>query len=204
MFIIVEGIDRVGKTTFCNEFVKAYPQYKIFKETERLGMPKEMHMYANYSSMQSILNVLKCTGEKNIVFDRFHLSEYVYGRLERGYDGLAYYESINAELNKLGNEVLLVYVRPTDLYESSLEHGKDLSEHAKMFDSLVSNSSLYKLSFTYIGIADAVEDLKAWGVICCANGIHEDGCGWAPDGTFCGECSMLDCSTCGVWKGKNK
>lgn len=30
-------------------------------------------------------------------------------------------------------------------------------------------------------------------------GIHEDGCGWAPNGDFCGECSNETCENCFVW-----
>lgn len=31
-------------------------------------------------------------------------------------------------------------------------------------------------------------------------GTHDGGCGTAPDGTECGECSYGDCSICPVWK----
>ena len=31
-------------------------------------------------------------------------------------------------------------------------------------------------------------------------GIHEDGCGWSPNGDFCGECSNISCKVCEVWK----
>lgn len=27
-------------------------------------------------------------------------------------------------------------------------------------------------------------------------GIHTDGIGFAPDGTFCGECTSIDCKKC--------
>nr|DAG62541.1 MAG TPA: hypothetical protein [Caudoviricetes sp.] len=30
-------------------------------------------------------------------------------------------------------------------------------------------------------------------------GVHDSGCGWAPDGTNCGECSHMSCKICGVW-----
>lgn len=30
-------------------------------------------------------------------------------------------------------------------------------------------------------------------------GVHDSGCGWAPDGTSCGECSHISCKICGVW-----
>lgn len=31
-------------------------------------------------------------------------------------------------------------------------------------------------------------------------GAHEDGCGWAPNGDFCGECSNASCENCSVWR----
>lgn len=31
-------------------------------------------------------------------------------------------------------------------------------------------------------------------------GVHEDGCGWSPDGEFCGECSKPTCQHCPSWK----
>ena len=31
-------------------------------------------------------------------------------------------------------------------------------------------------------------------------GAHEDGCGWAPNGDFCGECSNESCENCSVWR----
>lgn len=29
-------------------------------------------------------------------------------------------------------------------------------------------------------------------------GVHEGGCGWAPDGTFCGECCKITCVGCPI------
>ena len=31
-------------------------------------------------------------------------------------------------------------------------------------------------------------------------GIHDSGCGWAPDGSNCGECSNISCKVCGVYE----
>lgn len=35
-------------------------------------------------------------------------------------------------------------------------------------------------------------------------GIHDSGCGWAPDGTNCGECSHMSCKICNVWNNMRK
>ena len=31
-------------------------------------------------------------------------------------------------------------------------------------------------------------------------GIHDSGCGWAPDGSNCGECSNISCKACEIWE----
>jgi hypothetical protein len=33
-----------------------------------------------------------------------------------------------------------------------------------------------------------------------AGGVWEGGCGMAPDGSLCGECSTFNCDKCGGWK----
>ena len=50
------------------------------------------------------------------------------------------------------------------------------------------------------GIPAHVEDDAKW--VDSVGGIHEDGCGWAPNGDFCGECSNKTCENCFVWNRK--
>ena len=38
------------------------------------------------------------------------------------------------------------------------------------------------------------------GYVDSIGGWHEAGVGIMPDGTCCGECSNIDCGTCGVWQ----
>jgi hypothetical protein len=35
-------------------------------------------------------------------------------------------------------------------------------------------------------------------------GVHTDGVGYAPDGTFCGECNKSTCENCPVWVKEKK
>ena len=34
-------------------------------------------------------------------------------------------------------------------------------------------------------------------------GVHTDGVGYAPDGTFCGECTRQSCTGCPAWEKEN-
>ena len=35
-------------------------------------------------------------------------------------------------------------------------------------------------------------------------GHHDSGCGWAPDGSYCGICSHQSCRECSLWKHKQQ
>ena len=77
-----------------------------------------------------MLNMVE-TFDADVIFDRFHLSEYVYGMIERGY--------INNNVWKIDERLaslnaIIVHVRPYDIESSSLLHGKDLTEYEDAFE----------------------------------------------------------------------
>lgn len=160
MSIIVEGIDRVGKTTLCNKINK-YFALDIFKESMIKNVDDIMTF--NYGAMRSLCNVSKY---KNFVFDRFHLSEYVYGVIERKYDiskALEIFKYIDNLISKDDNN-LLILVEPIDLEYSSIQHGKSLKQHYEYFEYLYEISEIKnKFKCNYNSINEIIELLK--GVI---------------------------------------
>lgn len=42
------------------------------------------------------------------------------------------------------------------------------------------------------------------GYIDDIGGHHDSGCGWMPDGTYCGECSKSSCRECTIWNNKQQ
>ena len=55
-------------------------------------------------------------------------------------------------------KAVIVLVKPTDIGESSLQHGKDLSRHEQLFELLFNESKLKKISCTY----DTIYDAQKW------------------------------------------
>ena len=141
MIIIVEGIDRVGKTTLCNKLSESlnFPIHKHVKKT----LYKNMDNDNETDKMMQILDVCNQT-HCNIIFDRFHLSEYVYGVKDRCYDVSKASKNLLDVDNMLNdkNDVLLILVEPVDIERSSLEHGSDLSMHKKIFDDIFKESCI--------------------------------------------------------------
>ena len=155
MIIIVEGIDRVGKTTLCDK-LKNECGFEIFKDG--FIAKRNMNEVIGAEKLLSTLNFLKIVKNQNIVLDRFYLTEFVYGSLERGYTNNFIFK-IDKEIAKL--DCALVLVKPTDIKQSSHNHGRDLKMHDCMFRALYYGSKIKnKTAIDYNGIDKFVESIK--------------------------------------------
>lgn len=130
MFVIVEGIDRVGKTTLVNRICEELG-FKKYNIRNQFPFGSQSH---NVDVNEAIIGMMKVC-DCNVVFDRFHMTELVYGYCDRGYNGIMSYYSINDELLHL-KKCLLVLVKPTDIERSSREHGCDLTKHNELFEEM--------------------------------------------------------------------
>ena len=136
MIVIVEGIDRVGKTTLCDMlvsklgFTKLKDVWNLITPTQRdetTTVQKSIDI-SNFSlgKIDSFLSVLKLANNanQNIVVDRLHLTEAVYSLLKRGCVGSsvnhAFTEIDDWIANNLG-EVALVLVKPKNLVWTARE-----------------------------------------------------------------------------------
>lgn len=129
MIIIVEGIDRIGKTTLCNALserlnLPIYKEEGVYKKSQEGNMRSQM-------ALLGLCEVTKC----NVIFDRLFTSEFVYGIIDRQNDEFCAKEIFWKALNVLVKIDNVVYIgmNPTDVVRSSKEHGKDLSRHVQMF-----------------------------------------------------------------------
>lgn len=91
MILIVEGANRAGKSTMIGMLQKLAEnsgvEFQLYNgrinNNEHVGItPEGMYAYAK-SVISDLLK--EDTNEKLIVFDRFHISEFVYGEAFRGY-----------------------------------------------------------------------------------------------------------------------
>lgn len=151
--IIVEGIDRVGKTTLVN----------LLKESTNIPVLNDTYLYetsnmredkrVNVEKIKTIVNFARDVSDKFIV-DRLHWSEMIYGCCDRKYNNVIPVLDIEEELIKLGAKIILVV--PTDLEESTRQHGNDLSEHSRLFDVMFDGSKMKKFKCDYNTLSDAV------------------------------------------------
>lgn len=129
--VIVEGVDRSGKTTVANALSRAL-NIPVFRNKE-FGFKNEDHGRGAVYETQKIwlmLNMVE-TFDADVIFDRLHLSEYVYGMIDRGYINNNVWK-IDDRLKSL--DAVIVLVKPYDIESSSLLHGKDLTEYEEQFE----------------------------------------------------------------------
>lgn len=137
--IIIEGIDRVGKTTLAN-LIKRKFDAKVFKDKMLVADDMKDRTIIT-EKIATTVNMLKLwPADKMLVIDRFHLSEVVYGILDREY--------VNNDMRKIDDmlseikDIQLILVEPTDIEWSSNQHGSDLENHKKLFDLVYEESKI--------------------------------------------------------------
>lgn len=137
--IIIEGIDRVGKTTLATK-IKEHLGCKSFKDNYAVDFNK-ISNEAIETKFAMLLQTLPLIG--GVVVDRFHMTEYVYNKF-RGKE-FPMYEEIDKQLADL--DVILILVYSEDIKRSSEEHGSDLSLHEKEFMELFFKSKIKQKCF---------------------------------------------------------
>lgn len=159
MIIIVDSIDRVGKTTLCNLLAEKLDA-KIYKHSSKRGY-SVMTDSNETNAMLAMIDLYKLYPDNKIIFDRFHLSNLIYGHINRQYNLNSAEENfftIDKELANL-DDVYLIKVNPTDLSRSSKEHGSDLSKHYDMFNKYFKLSNIpNKIECDYNSINKIVEN----------------------------------------------
>lgn len=159
MIIIVEGIDRVGKSTLCDMLhTEGYKLLDSKIHTSPFSVTSDIfdRLQEERTVAQAQLLTLLDVSEK-IVIDRFHLSQIVYGAINRHRD--TQYHMLRLEEMLVQNSIL-VYIRPTDITESNKQHGSNLEQHLAYFDKLFEESKLYKIYGTFDDLTNIVNVIK--------------------------------------------
>ena len=162
MIIIIDSIDRVGKTTLANKLAERL-NARIYKHSIKNGDYSEMKDDSETCAMFALINLANVYRDQITIFDRFHLSNTIYGMIKRNYDVVTSSRNFNAVDSALSefDDVYLIKVNPTDIDRSSMEHGSDLRPYYELFNKLFANSKIKnKFETDYFGIDDLVDTLS--------------------------------------------
>ncbi|MCX7924113.1 MAG: nucleoside 2-deoxyribosyltransferase [Clostridia bacterium] len=148
MIIIVEGIDRVGKTTLCKKlqalgFLYLKDEWMLSDSIEKEEIP--IYSIGKLDTTVTFLKQLEAAGN-NIVMDRCHLTEWVYGQVSRGNARVDLLRKIDWILSSMNAG--LVYVYPEDIERSNREAGLNMNRHEEMFRMLANGTAMAPRYFT--------------------------------------------------------
>ena len=111
LIVVVEGLERTGKTTLCKEFEER--GFVYFKDYNRINKHICCGMESRLDTTLTFLQNLSENGV-NVVVDRLHLSEYAYGKIFRkGHSANVDY--IDNAISKLNS--VLIYCKDNDFEE---------------------------------------------------------------------------------------
>lgn len=137
MIIIVDGIDRVGKTTLCKKLEACGFEYfkdEFLIDPFNTAVDKRNYSYGKLDTTLKMLKEKKAKGI-NIVVDRLVFTEMVYGTIDRGINfKKEYVDNYIHELIKLGSQ--FIFMDSLDINKSCFEAGKNLKRHAALFTLL--------------------------------------------------------------------
>jgi thymidylate kinase len=164
MVIIVEGIDRVGKTTLCNK-LKSIPSAKIIKGIPYITPTDNVDKHRLYSEvLVNVAALLQNELSDLIILDRFHLSHYVYGKLDRNLQD----DCWKLVDTMLPDDTILVFVQPTNILLSSAEHGADLQPYYDEFIYCLHSTKLKVIYTNYNKLDTTINIIKElYNVHCC-------------------------------------
>jgi len=173
MVIIIEGIDRVGKTTLANKISKEfnvpiYKQNRIGGNFVSLSKSRSGNVFAtnnildNYVRAKTLVDFWNWSGfTQNIIIDRFHWTEAVYSLVDR--DGPSQYENmklIERDMLEQKDKYIIIHVVPMDIGWSSRQHGSDLTKHYKEFSKLYNDSKLNKCACSLISMDMVIDKVR--------------------------------------------
>lgn len=157
MIVVVEGIDRVGKTTLVKKLEKA--GFVSLKDEFVVDVCVDNFIDYSVGKCESFVNVAKELEQKgmNVVIDRLHLTEYVYGTTVRNNTNELGVWAVDMLLANL--DAILCYVKPTDIIQANERAGVDQTKRYQLFEHAVKMSSMKKVMCTFNTLDQALEQI---------------------------------------------
>lgn len=163
MVIIIEGIDRVGKTTLAEKLSERF-NIPIMKQ-ERIGGNNQTstdNALINYGRAVGLVDVFNSDWfTQDIIMDRFHWTEAVYSDVERGnFEQYQRMNTVERQMLQKKDKYLIIQVMPVDIKFSSRQHGSDLTKHQYEFDRIYESSQMNKYRTSFYSYDLAISEVE--------------------------------------------
>lgn len=165
LIVVVEGLERTGKTTLCKEFEKR--GFVYFKDFNRINYHDVTSLEGRLDTTLTFLQNLSENGV-NVVVDRLHLSEYSYANVFRKQEGEARnVDYIDNAISKLNSVLILCKSDNDEEYKNRIllkYTDKQIEELSNKFEYYFDKSEI-KNKFVY--------EFPQFGVFVYVNHIFE-------------------------------
>lgn len=138
MIVVVEGIDRVGKTTLCK---KLEAHGFLYLKDQWLLPPKFLQNIKQYAfgkiDTATAFYLALADLKMNVVVDRYFITEYVYGIVDRSFNTnvVGIFDLYNEHIKKR-EDFAFVLVKPYDIELSNKLAERDQSRHDYIFNEI--------------------------------------------------------------------
>lgn len=158
MIIVIEGENKCGKTTLSKYIVEKYG----FKYT-KVSQPGPDGPYKEYTNILAFIK----HGE-NVVIDRFHLGEEVYGPIYRGKSGLTreQFQDIETLINRMNGILIYCYDSEKNIAQRFKEENEEFADVKKiaktleLYKNVLKKSNLIMYKHRMKGAMDLIKNGK--------------------------------------------
>ena len=149
MILILEGVDCAGKTWMAERLLKQAPNAYLIKHGNRPtedSAAAQFQLYQNYKAMLDTYEFAINKSGGILIFDRFYMSELVYGPVTRGYNLLSkdYETELRNRIKSFDHLYIEITATKDDIiqrmktrgeYYLKVEHlDKIMAEYAEFYD----------------------------------------------------------------------
>ena len=161
LIVVVEGLERTGKTTLCKEFEKR--GFVYFKDVNRINYHDVTSLEGRLDTTLTFLQNLSENGV-NVVVDRLHLSEYSYANVFRKLKGAARnIDYIDNAISKLNSVLILCKSDNDEEYKNRMllkYTDKQIEELSNRFEYYFDKSEIknkFEYEFVEWGVSEYVD-----------------------------------------------
>lgn len=157
--VIAEGIDRVGKSTFCKK-MRDVLGYKLFSMQDTKFVRNSDKDFVHDADICLKLVTLAAISGQDIVFDRLHFSDAVYSITCRNFYQPAVEEvfrAVDKEISRMPVHVVYFVPDADGIEGCEARAGKSLKEDKEEFDWCYHNSKCAKSKARFSEIDDLIK-----------------------------------------------
>jgi thymidylate kinase len=146
MILILEGPTMAGKTTLAKYLIEQenfayYKDVAFYEKSDDSAEVARAHTMSNINTVVDMLDYMSCYVD--IIIDRLHLSEMVYGSIDRRNASKPFYTHIDQKLSRKHDVRLLMLTDDTESFE--LRNKKTMRDYNILYDIVYNESMLNKL-----------------------------------------------------------